>query len=327
MKLLVIGGTRFLGLHTVQAALAREHEVTLFNRGRSNPDIFPDIEKLTGDRDGGLDVLRGRTWDAVIDTCGYVPRVVRASAELLADAVEHYTFVSTLSVYTDWTVPGIDESAELATMEDETVEEVTGETYGPLKVLCEQAVETAMPGRALVVRAGLIVGPNDVSDRFTYWPARVARGGEVLAPEGPDYRVQFIDARDLGAWMVRMTEARKAGAYNATGPDYELTLGEVLATCKDVAGSDAVFTWADKDFLAEHEVQPWTELPLWIPGEVQAVDCSKAIAAGLSFRPLAATVRDTLEWDRTRPADAERRAGLAPAKETEVLEMWQAREK
>lgn len=325
MRLLVIGGTRFLGLHTVRAALAHGHTVTLFNRGQSNPGVFPELEKLTGDRDGGLDVLKGRSWDAVLDTCGYVPRVVRASAELLADVVEHYTFISSLSVYTDWTKAGIDESAELDTIEDETVEEITGETYGPLKVLCEQAIEAVMPGRALSIRAGLIVGPNDVSDRFTYWPARVAKGGEVLAPEEPNYRVQFIDVRDLGEWIVKMIERRKAGAYNATGPDYLLTLGEVLETCKAVSGSDATFTWVDKDFLIDYEVQPWMELPLWIPDAVQAVDCSKALTDGLVFRPLDETVQDTLAWDKSRPPDVERRAGLAPEKEAQVLEAWRNR--
>jgi 2'-hydroxyisoflavone reductase len=325
MKLLMIGGTRFAGRAIVDSALERGHEVTLFNRGQSNPDLYPDAEKLTGDRDGGLDALRGRRWDAVVDTCGYVPRVVRQSARLLKDAVDHYTFISSLSAYEDTFGAHAEDDAPLATMEDETVEEITGETYGPLKVLCEQVVEAAFPGRVLIIRPGLIVGPHDLSDRFTYWPVRVSGGGEVLAPEDPGYRVQIIDVRDLGEWTVRMVEAAKAGAYNATGPGDVLTLGAVLDTCKAVSGSDATFTWVDAEFLAAQEVAPWMGLPLWIPGEVQATDCSKAIADGLTFRPLPATVRDTLDWHAARPADYEWRAGLSREREAAVLKAWRER--
>lgn len=330
MKLLVIGGTRFLGRAIVNDALAAGHEVTLFNRGQSNPDLYSGaVETLIGDRDGGLGVLNGRSFDAVIDTCGYVPRLVRDSAEKLKDAVGHYTFISTLSVYSDAGTVGQDESGVLGTIEDETVEEVTGETYGPLKVLCEQAIEDVMGAeRVLHVRAGLIVGPHDLSDRFTYWPARVARGGEVLAPDAPERGVQFVDVRDLAAWTVQATEAKRHGPYNATGPNGRLTIGEVLDTCKEISGSDATFTWVSEPFLLENEVGAYVEMPLWVPAEFasfETFNCQKAIAAGLKFRPLLETVRDTLAWQATRPADYQWRGGLTPEREAELLQKWHNR--
>jgi 2'-hydroxyisoflavone reductase len=331
MKLLIIGGTVFLGRHLVASALERGHEVTLFNRGRQHPELYPDVEKLRGDRGADLSALLGRRWDAAIDTCGYVPRVVRAAAELLAGAVEHYTFISSISVYADFSTPGIDERAAVGTLADESVEEITGETYGPLKALCERAAELALPGRVLNVRPGLIVGPHDPTDRFTYWPRRVAQGGEVLAPGRPEHGAQIIDVRDLAGWIVSMIETRQTGVYNATGPDYPLILGRLLDECRAVSGSDARFTWVSERFLLEAGVQPWTEVPLWVPEEdpanagFDAVDCAKAIAAGLRFRPLAETIRDTLAWDATRPADLEPRAGLKRACEAELLAAWHGR--
>ena len=328
MKLLILGGTRFLGRALVEAALAAGHDLTLFNRGQSNPELFPEVEQLRGNRDGNLEALQGRRWDAVIDTCGYVPRLVRASAELLAGAVDHYTFISTLSVYSDPTIVGMDESAPVGRLEDETTEEITGETYGPLKVLCEQAATEAMDGRALIVRSGLIVGPHDPTDRFTYWPYRVARGGEVLAPGQPDDPVQIIDVRDIAEWTLRATEARLAGPYNVTGPDYRLTLGDVLRTCCQVSASDADFTWVSDAFLLEHEVAAYTEMPLWVPAEYPGFDrfdVSKALRNGLAFRPLEQTVRDTLEWQATRPAGHEWRGGLTSEREAELLRIWHGR--
>lgn len=327
MKLLVLGGTVFLGRHIVAAALVQGHEITLFNRGRHNPDLFPEVEKLRGDRDGNLEILRGRHWDAVIDTCGYVPRIVRASAELLARSVEHYTFISSISVYADFSVPGLNEKAPVGKLQDERGEEITSETYGPLKALCEQAVERAMPGRALIIRPGLIVGLHDPTDRFTYWPYRVAQGGEVLAPGHPDRTVQIIDVRDLAEWIVKMVEAPKMGTYNATGPDYTLTMGQLLKTCKSVSRSDATFTWVDERFLLDAGVQPWIELPLWVPDTEEhkgfsAVDCTKAILDGLSFRPLAETIQDTLAWVAARPSDMPCRAGLKREREVELLQQW-----
>jgi 2'-hydroxyisoflavone reductase len=324
MKLLILGGTIFLGRHIVDAALRHGHTVTLFNRGRHRPDLFPGVERLTGDRDGGLDALGGRTWDAVIDTCGYVPRVARQSAERLRDAVGHYTFISSISVYKD--IPGADadEETPVSTLDDPTVETITGETYGPLKALCEKAVQDALGTRAFIVRPGLLVGPHDPSDRFTYWPARVARGGEVLAPEKPEAPIQIIDGRDLADFIIQLIEGHAFGIYNATGPEYELTMGRLLETSKQVSGSDAQFKWASVDFLKQNNVQSWSDMPVWIPADEEGlgaarVDVSKAIQAGLRFRPLEATVRDTLAWARTRPADHEWRAGLKPEREQELL--------
>jgi 2'-hydroxyisoflavone reductase len=331
MQLLIIGGTVFLGRHLVAAAQARGHTITLFNRGQHNPELFPDVEKLRGDRTSDLTALAGRRWEAAIDTCGYVPRVVRASAELLADAVEHYTFVSSISVYADFKKQGIDESDPVGTLADETVEEVTGESYGPLKALCEQAAERTMPGRVLNVRPGLIVGPHDPTDRFTYWPRRVAQGGAVLAPNQPEHGTQIIDVRDLAEWMIAMAEQRRVGIYNATGPEYRLTIGRVLEEAKAVSGSDAHFVWMSERFLLDAGVQPWSQVPLWVPeadpdnAGFDAVDCTKAIEAGLRFRPLAETIRDTLAWDATLPADRELRAGLTREREAELLQAWHNR--
>jgi 2'-hydroxyisoflavone reductase len=322
MRLLILGGTRFLGRHLVQAAQERGDEVTLFNRGRSNPGLFPGVVELYGDRDGDLEALRGQRWDAVIDTCGYVPRVVRQSAELLAPAVNHYTFISSISVYGELSAAGIDEMWPVATIEDESTEEITGESYGALKALCERAVLEQYPHNGLVIRPGLIVGPHDPTDRFTYWPVRVARGGEVLAPAPPEYGVQIIDVRDLAEWIVKMVERRARGIYNATGPDEPLPFGVLLDKCRAVAGSDAAFTWVAPEFLLERGVQPWTELPLWIPDEQGSADISRATADGLRFRPLAATIADTLSWADQRPADHSWRAGLDAEKEARLLESW-----
>lgn len=327
MKLLVLGGTIFLGRHIVDIALQRGHEVTLFNRGQHNADLYPEVEKLRGDRDGDLEALKGRKWDAVIDTSGYVPRVVRDSAELLADAVEHYTFISSISVYADTGKPGITEAYPVAKLEDETVEEVTGETYGALKALCEQAAEDAMPGRVLNVRSGLIVGPNDPTDRFTYWPCRVAQGGEILAPVEPEVAIQIIDVRDQAQWILDMAQARRTGVYNVTGPDYTLTFGELFRTSQHVTNAEVTLTWVNKDFILDADVQPWIDLPMWIPADSDdafwsAVDVSKAVNDGLSFRPLSQTVKDTLDWANSRPADHEWRAGLTPQREKELLTAW-----
>jgi nucleoside-diphosphate-sugar epimerase len=330
MKLLILGGTRFLGRAIVEAALAGSHEVTLFNRGQSNPELYPDVETIIGDRDGGLAGLNGRSWDAVIDTCGYVPRLVCDSAVLLADVVNQYVFISSISVYpmAAFAEAGVDEQTAVDTMEDETIEEITGETYGLLKALCEQAAEAAMPGRVLSVRAGLIVGPHDQSDRFTYWPHRVAKGGNVLAPDNPDCATQFIDVRDLADWILQMVEQQKMGIYNVTGKAGEITLGDVLTTSRDVSGSEATFTWVDESFLQAEEVASWSHLPLWLgaglPGFNQ-VNCDKAFADELKIRPLTQTIQDTLAWQATRPTDHQWRAGLQPEREAELLQKWQAR--
>jgi 2'-hydroxyisoflavone reductase len=331
MRILILGGTVFLGRALVEAALERGHAITLFTRGQSNPHLFPEVENLRGDRASNLSALEGQRWEAVIDTCGYVPRIVRRSAEMLAFAVDHYTFVSTLSVYTDLSQPGIDESTPVGTLADETIEEVTGETYGPLKALCEQAVEQALPGRTLIIRPGLIVGPHDPTDRFTYWPHRVAQGGEVLAPGRPARPIQLIDVRDLAEWTLRLVEARQTGVYNADCPAQSVTMEQFLETCKSVSGSDATFTWVSEEFLAAQQVGEWMQMPLWVresdPTNAGffAMDCRKAVAAGLVFRPLADTVRATLDWDVARRSDHEWRAGISREREAELLKVWKAR--
>ena len=319
MKLLVLGGTRFLGRAIVEAALAGGHEVSIFTRGQTNSDLFPEAEHLTGDRDGNLAALEGGHWDTAIDTCGYYPRVVRTSAELLAGSVEHYAFISSVSVYADLSTPP-DESSAVGTMADESVEEMGDEFqyYGPLKALCEAEVERAFPGHALIVRPGLIVGPHDPTDRFTYWPRRLGQGGEILGPAPADEPVQFIDVRDLGEWIVRVVEERRTGTFNA--------VNEGLPWSELLAGADV--TWVDSSFLLEQGVGEWIELPLWIadPAFVAhaRTDVSRAIEAGLTFRPIAETIRDTAEWDATR-APGTPAAGLAREREAELLAAWRSR--
>jgi 2'-hydroxyisoflavone reductase len=331
MEILVIGGTVFLGRAFVKIALERGHRLTLFNRGKSNPGLFPEAERLIGDREADLSILEGRKWDVVVDTCGYIPRIVQRSAELLAGAADHYTFISTVSVYGDLSAPHIDECANVGVLEDETIEEVTGETYGPLKALCEQAAMKAMPGHVLVVRPGLIVGPHDVSDRFTYWVLRVSEGGEVLAPEPPTMPVEFIDVRDLAEWILRMVDVRQTGIYNAVGPGQLMTMEHFLNTCKMVSASDARFTWIEGAFLMQNDVQPWSEMPMWLPAEdpefsgIFAINGEKALNAGLIHRPVKGTIADTLAWARTRPDGYEMKAGISRQREDELLRRWKSR--
>ena len=328
MKILILGGTQFVGRHFAEAALRRGHALTLFNRGRTGAGLFPQAEHLTGDRDGdGLEVLRGREWDAVVDTCGYVPRVVKQSADLLAGAVSRYVFISTISVYADFGTPHQDETAPLGVLQDAAAEEITSDTYGPLKVACEGAVEAALPGRSLIIRPGFIVGPFDPTDRFTYWPRRVAEGGDVLAPGSPEQPVQIIDARDLAAWTVTMLEEGAAGLYNATGPDYKLTLGEILETCRQVSGSDARFTWVPDAFLKGSDADSSGLLPFYVPASagmngLMTANIAKALGQGLTFRPLSETIADTLAWDKTRPADVPLKVGLSLEQERDLLEKF-----
>lgn len=322
MELLILGGTRFLGRHLVEEALERGHRITLFNRGESNPGLFLEIEELRGDRGGDLSALRGRNWDAVIDTSGYLPREVGASAGLLADSVDHYTLVSSISVYEDFGRTGIDEDTFVLAPPDPEPEELDWELYGELKAGCELAVEAAMPGRALVVRPGMIVGPHDYTGRFPYWCRRVAEGGEVLAPGDPEQQVQLIDARDLAGWMLRMAEERRTGVYNATGPEYRMTMRGMLEEIRAATGSDARFVWASEEFLLDAGVKPWEEMPFWVPKEmagILAVDVGRAIGAGLVFRPLGETVRDTPEAGGTAE---EVGAGISREREEELLRAW-----
>jgi 2'-hydroxyisoflavone reductase len=330
MKILILGGTAFLGPQIVDAARARGHVLTLFNRGKTNPGLFPDIEKLHGDRDGDLKSLEGRTWDAVVDTSGFVPRLVTMSASLLAPSVKQYVFISTISVFGDGLKPGTAEDGPLATMPDESNEEVA-KYYGALKALCEKAADKAMSGRAWIVRPGLIVGPGDKSDRYTYWPVRIAKGGEVLAPGDGSDPVQYIDVRDLAAWIVLGVERDLIGTYNATGPATKLTMKKMLEGIKKGTGGDAKFTWVSTEFLESKKVAPWSDLPVWVPSQngeegFTQISCAKAIAAGLTFRAVAATAKDTLAWYKTLPADRRGKlaAGISVDREKELLAAWHA---
>jgi 2'-hydroxyisoflavone reductase len=330
MKLLVIGGTMFLGRHIVDAALAADHEVTLANRGKTNADLYPDVEKRVVDRDGDLSPLETGEWDAVIDTCGYFPRHVRPVAELLRDRVGHYTFVSSVSVYSDVSSPGVDVDGALATTEDVDATEITGENYGALKVLCEDLVREIYGDRACVVRPGLIVGPWDPSDRFTYWPRRFDAGGEAIVPDWKDMPVQLADGRDLAEWMVRLSDARTPGTFNGCGPQVPWRFEDVVAACRRAAGDHAAApVWVDEGFLLEHEVAPWQELPVWIPSQSESagmlsVNVQRSVDAGLTFRSIDEVVRDTLAWDRTR-RDQPLRGPLTAEKEADVLAKWKAR--
>lgn len=339
MKILIIGGTRFLGRHLVNSVRARGHDVTLFNRGQTKPELFQKVKKIRGDRERDLDQLSGGAlpapvpqaqvsgskgrWDAVIDTCGYVPRVVKMSAEALKNKVGLYVFISSISVYADFSKVGIRESDPLSRIEDESVEEVTGETYGALKALCEKAVQESFGVHSLIVRPGLIVGPHDPTDRFTYWVSRIARGGDVLAPDRPDAPTQFIDVRDLADFIVKLIEQDISGVFNATGET--ISLETLFQTCKLISGSDAKFKWAPVDFLKQNNVAPWSDMPAWLPdnGEDAGfayVDVSKAVNAGLTLSPLNETVKDTLAWLSDLPAGYEMKAGLRKEREEELLE-------
>lgn len=324
MRLLILGGTVFVGRHLVESALAQGHEVTLFNRGKNNPNLFPDVEHLVGDRDGNLNALRGQQWDAAIDTCGYVPRLVRDSAKALAASVEHYTFISSISVYGNVDRAGINESSPTAKISDPTIEEINGDTYGPLKALCEQAAEAVLPDRVLNIRPGLIAGPWDPTDRFTYWTRRVTRGGDVLAA-GQFRPVQFIDVRDLSDWIILMVERRELGTYNATGPEHTLTMQEMLEEMQDATGSSAYFVWATDEEMEQFNVQPWVDLPLWIPEKHEmsgfcTINCDRAKENGLIYRTLTNTVRDTVRWDVARNTGQPLKAGLTADREKTILD-------
>jgi 2'-hydroxyisoflavone reductase len=322
MRILVLGGTQFLGRHSVEAALARGHEVTMFNRGQTRPELFPDVEKLRGDRDGNLDTVRGRGFDAVVDTSGYVPRIVGETIHALGD-VGHYTFVSSISVYADASTPPT-ESSPVAELEEPTEE--WREAYGELKADCEDVVRERFPS-AFIPRPGLIVGPWDPTGRFTYWPERLADGGRVLAPAPPDADAQVIDARDLAEWIVRSSDAKLSGVFNAVGPREPLTMDRLLETISTTTSSDAGLHWTAADLLLARGIEEYVTLPLWLVDPAWAglghVANGRAVAAGLTFRPLEETVRDTLVWirsgerlfvDQGRP-----RPGLDPELERELI--------
>jgi 2'-hydroxyisoflavone reductase len=344
MRILILGGTRFLGRHLVAAALDGGHEVTLFNRGTHPATALPNVETIHGDRNHDLFKLQERSWDAVVDTCGYLPRAVRASAEALSDSVERYVFISSISAYADVSVAGLDETAPLAKLTDDQMQQANaidssgqvsavtfGRMYGGLKALCEQAAEEVMPNRVLIIRPGLIVGPYDYSDRFTYWVVRIAGGGEVLVPGRPGRCLQLIDVRDLAEWIVRLIEQKETGAYHATGLPGIVTMQSVVEECKAVSHSEASLTWVSDDFLLEEKVVPWGEMSLWMPETAPHVqgfmfmNCAKAIAAGLNFRPLRETIADTLTWWQHNCVNETMKAGITRDKEESLLRKWHAR--
>ena len=332
LKILIMGGTGFLGPAIVDTATKRGHTLTLFNRGKTHPGLFPNIEQLHGDRKTDISVLGNRKWDAVIDTSAYIPGDVTRSVTLLAPNVQQYLLISTVSVYAKLDKPGMDENAPVATTNEPDAQKVTNENYGALKAMCESALQKVMPGRATVIRPGLIVGPGDPTDRFTYWPVRVARGGEVLSPESAKDFTQFIDARDLADFIVRCLENKTLGTFNADAQAGSITMGRLLDTCKSVAKSNATFTWVDAKFLEKEKVEPWSDMPAWSPAEGDdaafgRVSAAKAKAAGLKYRPLDETVRDTLAWFKTEPAEhqAKLKSGITAEREAEVLKDWHAR--
>jgi 2'-hydroxyisoflavone reductase len=338
LRILILGGTGFTGPFQVKYALARGHKITLFNRGKAHADVVPDgVEQLIGDRNGKLEALKGRKWDVVIDNPTTLPVWVRDTAAILKGNVERYIFISTISVYADTSKPGMDETAPLAKYDGADAMKETRESliaskfalYGPLKALSEKEVEKSFPGKSLIIRPGLIVGPGDESDRFTYWPARIDRGGEVLAPGDPGDPVQLNDARDLAEWTIRMAEQGATGVYNATGPSPPLTIGAMLEGIKTALGSNAKLTWVPTSFLEAQKVAPWSDMPVWVPptGEeagMGQISIKRALDKGLTFRPLAVTARDTLAWFKAQAKERQEKlhAGLAPEREAEVLAAW-----
>ena len=338
LRVLILGGTGFTGPYQVRYALSRGHKVTTFNPGKTNPgELAKEVEQLIGDRNGQLDALKGRKWDVAIDNPTTLPVWVRDAAQILKENIERYVFISTISVYAD-TTKGVDEMAPLAKYEGadsykETLQAMKAsgyKTYGPLKALSEQEAEKWFPGKTLIIRPGLIVGPRDETDRFTYWPVRIERGGEVLAPGTTSDPVQFIDVRDLAEWTIRMVENRETGTYNATGPAKPLAIGEMLDQIKGAFSSDATFTWVTADFLEKQKVEAWSDMPVWTGEEsgMARMNITHALAQGLTFRPLAETARDTLAWLKSQPQDRQSklRAGLAPEREAEVLAAWKKKQ-
>jgi 2'-hydroxyisoflavone reductase len=338
LRILILGGTGFTGPFQIQYALKRGHKITTFNRGKTHPGETPEgVEQLIGDRNGQLDALKNRQWDVVIDNPTSAPVWVRDAAQILKGNVDRYVFISTISVYSDTSKPGTDESAPLAKYTGPDAMKESRETiiaskyalYGPLKALSEQEAEKWFPKKTLIIRPGLIVGPRDETDRFSYWPMRVDRGGEVLAPGAPSDPVQFIDGRDLAEWTIRMVENGETGIYNATGPAQQLGIGNMLETMKSALSSKAKFTWVNADFLAAQKVEPWSDMPVWIPprGEEAGgnqISNKRAIGKGMTFRALADTTRDTVAWFKSQPQDRQSKlkAGLTPEREAEVLAAW-----
>jgi 2'-hydroxyisoflavone reductase len=319
INLLILGGTQFVGRHITEAALAHGHDVTLFNRGRTHADLFPSVRTLIGDRKSDVSALNGTSWDAVIDVNAYLPGEVARVLDVLTTA--HYTFISTISVYADHHA-GDDEQAPLASMPDGADEtQVTGETYGPLKVACEQLVQTRLPDGALIIRPGLVVGPHDHTDRWTYWVVRTAQGGDMLAPGSPDRPMQVIDARDLAAFTVTMTEKRASGIYHVTG--FSTPLGEILDAARRITKADTRFVWGDDAFLLEHDIRPWQDFPIWLPDADSGVhqkNIQKALQAGLAPRPIGDTLAGIWDWWQKERSGSDLQGGsLSREREAQLL--------
>ncbi|MGV3265345.1 SDR family oxidoreductase [Cytobacillus pseudoceanisediminis] len=345
MKVLILGGTRFLGKAMVEEGLKRGYEITLFNRGNYK-EAFSEVEQLIGDRDGDVSQLENRKWDVVVDTCGFAPHQINKVAAVLGNSIEHYTYISSISVYKDWIPLNIAEEYHLQSMPPDRLKNVLKdveegkispyEHYGTLKVLCEAEAEKYWPGRVLHIRAGQLVGPFDYTDRLPYWVQRVAEGGNIVVPGRPDRPIQLIDVKDIATWAFDMMKKRKAGTFNVTGPDYELTMEELLNTCKAITNSDGQFVWVDEQFLLDHQIQPWTEMPLWIPesfpleGETQpwkmCISVKKALDSGLSFSPLEETIHDVYQWEKARQ-DSKLKTGISREKEQELLNSWLQKKK
>lgn len=340
LRILILGGTGFIGPNQVRYAVSRGHQVTVFNRGKRESDLPAAVEHLSGDRDSGtLDALKNREWDVCIDNPTRVPFWVRDAGKVLKGKVRHYIYVSSISVYADNSQPNAGEATALVKYTGKDVMKETGATlkanpglYGPLKVACELEAEKQFPGITTIVRPGLIVGPGDPTDRFTYWPVRLARGGEVVAPGDGSDPVQFIDARDLAEWMIRIAETRSIGTFNATGPDYPLSTAAMLHGIRATNTAGARLNWIPTDFLSAQKVSQWSDMPVWIPARGDSTgfaqrDISRALATGLSFRTLATTAIDTLAWFRSLPAERQATldAGLTPERENAVLKAWKSK--
>ncbi len=326
MRILFIGGTRFVGRAMAEAAMASGHEVTLLHRGRATDPVFDDVEHLLTDRDTDLSALEGREFDATVDVCAYVPRQVRAVADALDGRGGHHVLVSTMSVYAEPDAPGFDEESPLLRLDDPTVEAVSGETYGGLKVLCEQAAETAYGKTGLaVVRPTYVVGPHDHTGRFTWWVRRIAAGGEVLAPGPHDAPMQVIDARDQAEWTVKLCENTTSGTFNSVSPSPPFGFGDLLdATVRAVGSSDTSLTWVDPEWLTD-QGETYQSLPLWTQGVSEnslAADPTRAVAAGLSYRPLTQTISDTWDWIKDAQPELVAGWGISADREAELLAAW-----
>ncbi|MBN2478772.1 MAG: NAD-dependent epimerase/dehydratase family protein [Parachlamydiales bacterium] len=323
LNVLVLGGTSFLGPQITNELLKHGHKVTHFNRGNENNFSFPGVEKLKGDRDGNLKALEGRKWDAVIDTSGYIPRIVEASSKILAKATNHYTYISTISVYENYNQTNISENYPLAKLDNSNDENITDKTYGPLKTGCERVIKTYFSDNSLIIRPGLIVGPYDPTDRFTYWVRRLAEGGKILVPNNPAQKLQFIDVRDLAKWIVKMVEEQAVGVYNATGPEGELDFEKFIHECSKFAKKKVDIIWVDENFIIDHHLDNWNKFPLWLYSKgnmagLFTINSHKAQDKGLCYRPLLETISDTLRWDEKR-VNRKMRVGLSSEEETDLL--------